>query len=60
MKIRLWGTKDEVEIVASLLRQYADEQDAFEIVEESRDYQDRPGRDGAPSKLFRRYLDIRL
>ena len=60
MKIRLWGTADEVAIVANLLRQHAEDEDGFEIVAESDDYKDRPGRDGAPSKLVRRYLEIRI
>ncbi|HTJ70243.1 MAG TPA: hypothetical protein VL551_22085 [Actinospica sp.] len=55
MKICLHGTKTEVEIVANLLRQTATDQDLFEIVNESRDYTDRP-----PSTLIRRYLEIRL
>ena len=62
MEIRLHGTPDEVEIVANMLAQVADEQDLFEIVAESDDYQDRPrrGRPAAPSKLVRRYLQPRL
>lgn len=55
MKIRLHGTKAEVEIVAKMLRDTATEQDLFEIVNESADYADR-----APSTLVRRYLEIRL
>lgn len=51
MKIRLHGTKTEVEIMANLLRHTATEQDTFEIVNESADYTDRP-----PSTLVRRYL----
>lgn len=62
MKIRLYGTPAEVEIVANLLRQFEAEQDAFEIVAESGDYTDEPrrGRPGSRSKLVRRYLEIRL
>ena len=62
MKIRLHGTPAEVEIVANLLQQYADEQDGFEIVAESDDYPDRPRRatPAVSSQLVRRYLEIRL
>lgn len=62
MKIRLHGTPSEVEIVANLLRQYTNEQDAFEIVAESENYPDRPqrGETQARSKLVRRYLEIRI
>ena len=62
MTIRLHGTAAEVEIAANLLKQFAAEQDAFEIVAESDDYPDRPrrGQNPATSKLVRRYLEIRL
>lgn len=62
MKIRLYGTPAEVEIVANLLREFEDERDGFEIVTESNDYPDRPRRGEAASrsKLVRRYLDLRL
>ena len=55
MKIRLHGTKTEVEILANLLRHTATDQAPFQIVNESGDYTDRP-----PSTLVRRYLEIRL
>lgn len=56
MKIRLSGTPAEVDLTARLLHEH----DTLEIVSESDDYPDRarPGR--PPSKLVRRYLEIRL
>ena len=48
MRIRLRGTRAEVDAYASDLRV------CFDVVDESEDYPDRP-----PSKLLRRYLDIR-
>lgn len=57
MKIRLHGTAAEVRFTAQLLRLLAEDPDSegFEVVDESRDYPDRP-----PSTLIRRYLEIRL
>jgi hypothetical protein len=55
VKIRLHGTRAEVETLADLLRRTATAQGPFEIVGESGDYTDRP-----PSTLVRRYLEIRL
>jgi hypothetical protein len=62
VEIRLHGTPAEVEIVANLLREYADEQDGFEIVAETDDYPDRPrrGETDARSNLVRRYLELRI
>lgn len=49
MRVRLHGTPDEVSTFAAALRE------CFEVIEESRDVRDR-----TPSRLVRRYLDIRL
>lgn len=49
MKLRLHGTPTDVEAAAARVRE------VFEVVDESRDYPDR-----APSRLVRRYLEIRL
>jgi hypothetical protein len=49
VRLRLHGTPDEITAALPLL------QAAFEVVDESRRYPDRP-----PSRLVRLYLDIRL